>query len=88
MGIKDEDYNELFSLDPNADNSYMHDLQHGPRMFSRFKFNKRAIRNTLASAVNSPEFTPSDNTAKLQAEVDTLKRMLNELTLRMSLQTV
>lgn len=39
----------------------------------------------LAAAVTCPEFTPQANTTKLQEEVDTLKRTLNELTLRMSL---
>jgi hypothetical protein len=88
MGVTDRDHEDLLSHDPSAYNIHTQDLQPEPKMFSFSKFNKRTPRNTLASAVNSPEFTPSDNTAKLQAEVDNLKRMLNELTLRMSLQTV
>lgn len=88
MGFKDLDYAELFSHDPNTENPFIQDLQQRPKMFTQSRFNKRFPRNTLASSVNCPEFTPSDNTAKLQAEVDTLKRTLNELTLRMSLQTV
>ncbi len=35
----------------------------------------------LAAAVACPEFTPKETTLKLQAEIDALKRTLNELTL-------
>ena len=41
-------------------------------------------RNSLAAAVSCPEFIPQDspNITKMQAEIDTLKRTLNELTLK------
>jgi hypothetical protein len=33
-------------------------------------------------AATAPEFVPQDHTLKMQAEIDALKRTLNELTLR------
>ena len=47
-------------------------------MYSKYS-NKPQNTHSLAAAVNSPEFIPQ---SKLQAEIDTLKRTLNELTLR------
>jgi hypothetical protein len=47
--------------------------------FSSKYSKKNQNTHSLAAAVDSPEFVPQ---SKLQAEIDTLKRTLNELTLR------
>ena len=58
---------------------------------SQFGFQSRFVTNTipsstrLASAVTCTEFTPQDTTLKMQAEIDALKRTLNELTLKAQL---
>lgn len=47
------------------------------------QFTKTTSTSTrLAAAVTCLEFTPQDTTLKMQAEIDSLKRTLNELTLR------
>ena len=53
---------------------------------SRSIFTNGTSTHSLAAAVGCTDFIPqSKSDAKMQAEIDTLKRTLNELTLRISL---